>query len=212
MDTAPIIYLIEGICIGFIASIPLGPIGVLCIQRTIHRGKRAGFASGLGAATSDFIYALIACFSISMVTNFISEHEKILSILGALVLIGLGLKIFFTNPTPQMKQPQHKRNTALLQDYLSTLLLTITNPLAIFLFIAAFSIVGTIDNIYTQILLLIGVFAGASTWWFILTMLVGIFRKRLMSNLYYLNRIAGAIIIALVVIGLVVEFIKRIVA
>lgn len=208
-----IIFLIKGIAIGFLASIPLGPIGVLCIQRTLSRGRRSGFASGLGAASSDFIYAIIAGFSVSMVMEFVQQQQKLLTILGAIILIGLGLKIYFTNPAKQMHNQPRKRSSGLWQDYISTFFLTITNPLAIFLFLGAFSVVGGETTIYTQCAMLSGVFCGAATWWLVLTLLVGIFRKKFtIKRIYYLNKVAGSCIIGLVLVTLIFEFFRNIFA
>ena len=211
----------DGFIVGFLASVPLGPIGVLCIQRTLNRGRRSGFVSGLGAASSDLIYAMIAGFSVSMVMNFVEEQKHLLSIVGAVILIGLGLKIYFTNPAKQMRRQQQqqrqysqhqRRGSNLWQDYLSTFFLTITNPLAIFLFLTGFSLVGGERSFELQAIMLGGVFIGASTWWFVLTMLVGLFRKKLtLKRLYYINKTAGAIIIALVLIALIGDTIKRII-
>jgi threonine/homoserine/homoserine lactone efflux protein len=162
----------------------------------------SGFASGLGAASSDLIYAIVAGFSVSMVMEFVKSQEQMLTLLGALVLVGLGLKIFFSNPIKQMRNQRvtPRRSSGLWQDYISTFLLTIANPLAIFLFVAGFSLVGGGDGIIGRVALLCGVFVGAAAWWFILTMLVGLFRKKLtLKRLYYLNKIAGAVIIILAI-------------
>lgn len=91
-------YIFEGIAIGFLASVPLGPIGVLLIQRTLNKGRWSGLVSGLGAAFSDTIYAIIAVFSLSYVVTFIREQEFLIQIFATLLLIGLGVKIFITNP------------------------------------------------------------------------------------------------------------------
>lgn len=204
--------LIEGISIGFLASIPLGPIGVLCIQRTVNKGRMSGFVSGLGAASSDLIYAIIAGFSIGFITQFVEEQKVLIAILGALFLIGLGLKIFFTDPAKQFKTTPQKRSLNLWQDYISTFFLTITNPFALFLFMMAFSIVGGERTFYMQLLMLSGVFLGAGSWWAVLTQLVGLFRKKLtIKRLYYFNKTAGLLIIVLVIVTTIVEFIKYIV-
>lgn len=204
--------LIQGVMIGFMASMPLGPIGVLCIQRTLYKGRWSGFASGLGAATSDFIYAVIAGFSVSLVVSFIEEYQQALTWLGAFILIGLGLKIFFSNPVKQMRKQQNKRSTGLLQDYGSTFALTFTNPLAIFLFLSLFSIFGAVDSLIEQVVRMLGVGAGASLWWFTLVMLVGLFRKYFtLKRLYYMNKVAGAIIVLLVLGGLLYEPLCRLI-
>ncbi|MBR6252072.1 MAG: LysE family transporter [Bacteroidales bacterium] len=204
-----LINLFKGMCIGFTASVPLGPIGVLVIQRTLSKGRRYGYVSGVGAATSDFVYALVAGFSVSLVMEFVEAHQQILIVVGALVLLVLGLKIFFTNPAKQMRLQRRKRNSGLWQNYISTFFLTITNPLAMFLFLGAFTLVGGERDIYTQSALILGVLLGASLWWLVLTMLVGIFRKKLtIRRLYYINKTAGAIIVALVVVALFMELFK----
>lgn len=195
--------LIEGIAIGFLASMPLGPIGVLCIQRTINKGRWSGFASGLGAASSDFIYAVIAGFSVSLVVRFIEEYQEALTWVGAIILIGLGLKIFFSNPVKQMRNQQNKKTKNLIQDYASTFALTFTNPLAIFLFLSLFSLFGGEKTFLEQMIRMLGVGGGASLWWLTLVMLVGLFRKHFtLKRLYYMNKVAGAIIVLLVLIGL----------
>ncbi|MCQ2202521.1 MAG: LysE family transporter [Bacteroidales bacterium] len=198
--------LIQGIMIGFLASMPLGPIGVLCIQRTLYKGRWSGFASGLGAATSDFIYAVIAGFSVTLVVSFIEEYQEMLTWLGAVILIGLGLKIFFSNPVKQMRKQQSKKSKTLLQDYGSTFALTFTNPLAIFLFLSLFSIFGGEKTLVEQLVRMLGVGVGASLWWLTLVMLVGLFRKYFtLRRLYYMNKVAGAIIVLLVLGGLLYE-------
>lgn len=203
--------LIQGIVIGFLASMPLGPIGVLCIQRTISKGRWSGFASGLGAATSDFIYAVIAGFSVSLVVSFIEEYQQALTWVGAIILIALGLKIFFSNPMKQMANSSSKKSSNLWQDYGSTFALTFTNPLAIFLFLSLFSIFGGEKTFVEQIVRMLGVGVGATCWWLTLIMLVGFFRKYFtLKRLYYMNKVAGAVIVLLVLIGLFGHLISEI--
>ncbi|MCI5777176.1 MAG: LysE family transporter [Bacteroidales bacterium] len=203
----------EGISVGFVASVPLGPIGVLCIQRTLSKGRRSGFASGCGAASSDFIYAVVAGFSISMVTDFVQAHRQTLFIGGALVLIFLGIRMLISKPHLQLRQQRQTRQTkaSLWQDFVSTFFLTISNPLALFVFMGAFSLVGVQETRLERILIVGGVFVGAITWWFILTLLVGLFRRMLtLRRLLYITRIAGAIIIGLVAISGIVEIVDHI--
>lgn len=202
-------YLWEGLIIGFAASVPLGPIGVLCIQRTLNKGRLSGFVSGLGAASSDFIYAIIAGYSVSFVTKFIEEQMFLIKIFGAAILLFLGIKIYLTNPAVQMRR-QRKRSAGIFQDYLSTFFLTITNPLAIFLFITAFSVFGSERTFITQSILMCGVFTGASLWWLTLSSLVGLFRKKLsLRRLYWINKIAGSIIVIAVVVSFTIIMLKE---
>ena len=205
-----LIYLLDGIIVGFSASVPLGPIGVLCIQRTLNRGRLAGFVSGLGAAMSDTIYAIVAGFGLSLVLDVIEAQMFWLQLAGAIILIVMGVKIFLTNPAIQLRRQKNK-NTSLIQDFVSTFIITITNPLAIFLFIAAFSVVGGEKQFDMQLMLVSGVFIGAASWWLTLTSLVGLFRKKInLRRLYWINKIAGSTIVILVVVASITLLIKEI--
>ncbi len=204
--------ILDGIIVGFSASVPLGPIGVLCIQRTLNKGKLSGFASGLGAATSDTIYAIIAGFSLSFIVGFIESQILWIQIFGAIILISMGLKIFNTNPAVQLRR-QKRKSKSLVQDFFSTFFLTIANPLAIFLFLAFFAglgVVATDQSAIDQFVLISGVFLGAATWWFILTSLIGLFRSKInLRRLFWINKIAGGAIVILVCIAFSVWIIKE---
>lgn len=199
-------FILSAIVIGVLASIPLGPIGVLCIQRTLNKGRLSGFISGLGAAMSDTIYAIIAGFSLSFIIGFIETQILWIQIIGAIILIGMGLRIFYTNPAVQLRK-QKKRNRSLAQDFFSTFLLTISNPLAVFLLMAlftAFRVVQADHNGVEQVVLIVGIFAGASLWWFTLSGLVNLFRSKInLRRLFWINKIAGSSIVVLVVIAFV---------
>lgn len=205
--------LAEGISVGFISSIPLGPIGVLCIQRTLSKGRMSGFASGAGAASSDFLYALVAGFSVSMVTNFVEQHQTMLMIGGAVVLIILGVKMMRSKPHVQMRQRRDNKHRSLWRDYVSTFLLTITNPLALFVFIGAFSLMGVHSSRPERVLVVGGVLIGALCWWLLLTVMVGLFRKKItLRRLLHINRIAGAMIVLLVIAALISELLELLAA
>jgi len=200
-------YILDGVVIGFSASVPLGPIGVLCIQRTLNKGRLSGFVSGLGAAMSDTIYAIIAAYSLSFIVGFVESKLLWIQTFGALVLIGLGLKIFYSNPAVQLRR---QRNTSrnLVQDFVSTFFLTITNPLAIFLFFGFFAGLGVVPrdrDWIGQLILIGGVFVGASIWWFILTGLVSLFKSKInLRRLWWINKIAGAAIVVFVIFAFTV--------
>ncbi len=202
----------DGIIIGFSASVPLGPIGVLCIQRTLNKGHLAGFFSGLGAAFSDTVYAIIAGFSLSFIVAFIEAQLLYIQIFGACILIGLGVKIFYSNPAKQLRK-QKKGKGTLFQDFVSTFLITISNPLAIFLFLAFFAGFGVVKpggNVIDHMLLILGVMAGASIWWLILTSIVSLFRSKInLRRLWWLNKIAGAAIVIFVIIAFVFFLIEN---
>jgi threonine/homoserine/homoserine lactone efflux protein len=195
-------YFIDGFIVGLIASVPLGPIGVLCIQRTLSKGRLSGFISGLGAATSDAIYAIIACFSLSYVVSFIEKQMLWLQIFGVILLTFLGLKIFFSNPAIQLRR-QKSNSKNYHQDFISIFFITISNPLYVFLFIGIFAglrFVQPENNIFGQLFLIFGVFSGAACWWFVLTSIINLFRTKInLRRLWWINKIAGA---AILLVGL----------
>lgn len=197
---------IKGIIVGLLASIPLGPIGVICIQRTINKGKVSGFLSGLGAASADTIFAAIAGFSLTFIINYIEERQIIFQAVGGVVVFLLGIKIFFTNPVKQLRRHKRKKDN-LLEDYLSVLAVTITNPLAVFLFIALFASLGVVtDNINwaKSLITTSGVFLGAAIWWYILTSLVNIYRRKFrLRQLWWINKISGAAIFTLGAVAII---------
>jgi threonine/homoserine/homoserine lactone efflux protein len=200
-------FIINGILIGLLATIPLGPIGVLCIQRTLSKGRWSGFISGLGAAASDSIYAVIACFSLSYVMTFVEKQILYLQIFGLILLLFLGFKIFYTNPAVELRR-QRQKSSSFFQDFASTFFLTISNPLYIFLFLglfATFMISDSQHNILSQLLIICGVFIGAALWWFLLTSIVNLFRAKInLRRLWWINKIAGGTIIVLVTVAFVV--------
>lgn len=201
-------YVIDGMIIGFSASVPLGPIGVLCIQRTLNKGRLSGFISGLGAAFSDAIYAVIAGFSLSFIVTFIEQQLLYIQIFGAILLIVLGINIFYSNPAVQLRK-QRKGKSNLFQDFFSTFLITISNPLAIFLFLAFFASFGAVkpgDDVSNQFALIGGVLIGASFWWFILSSIISLFRSKInLRRLWWLNKITGAAIVILVIIAFIIS-------
>ncbi|MDR2885378.1 MAG: LysE family translocator, partial [Rikenellaceae bacterium] len=192
--------LIRGIIIGLTASIPLGPIGVLCIQRTLSKNHKSGFVSGLGSATADLVFASVALFSLTVVLSFIESHLMLIKAIGGACVIGVGAHIFFTNPVVQIRRNRAGK-TNLWQDYISLFFITIANPAFILIFVALFAAFGfsAADLGFAKAQLLVaGVFLGASLWWFMLTFSVNLLRKRFRPrHLLWMNRISGSVIVAL---------------
>ncbi|PKP22292.1 MAG: lysine transporter LysE [Bacteroidetes bacterium HGW-Bacteroidetes-21] len=189
--------LINGIIIGMSASIPLGPIGILCIQKTINKGHFAGMVAGAGAAFADTFYAVIAGFGVTFITNFIEEQQIYIKIIGGIILLILGYRIFSTNPAIQIRK--NRNNNNFLTDFFAIFILTLSNPMTIFFFGAAFAGFGIVreQSNWAELLQLIGgVFLGAAAWWFILTTFVNIFRKKFrLKRLWWINKIAGSLVI-----------------
>ncbi|MCA1029609.1 LysE family transporter [Bacillus timonensis] len=196
--------LLKSILLGFSVSAPVGPIGILCMQRTLEHGKRAGFLTGLGAASANVVYASFAAFSFTLVSHYLVEYQTVLQAVGGLFLGYLGVKIFLKQPA------QHAANLKgnhLLFMYLSTFFLMITNPMTIFNFVAMFAGIGVQMNslsIQSASALVIGVFLGAITWWFILSTFVSLFKKKFTYLvLALINKLAGATITSLGLVALV---------
>jgi len=194
----------EGFIIGIAVSVPLGPLGMLCIKRTVNKNWKSGFISGLGIATSDVFYAIIAGFSLTMIIDFVRSYEIYFKILGASMVVLLGLYIFFSNPAKDIQKFKRKGNSY-LQDFLTAFLLTISNPLPVFIFIAIFtsySLVLLMSQPFEALLLIGGIFMGGATWWFILTGLANLFKHKLtIDTLWWANKIIGLGVI-LIAVGL----------
>lgn len=187
---------IQGILIGLFVSIPMGPIGVLCIQRTLQQGRLSGFISGLGAACADTLFASIAGLGMTMVSDFFQEQKMYIMLVGAVILIFLGCRMFFRNTIKQIRTYKCKK-TNLLSDFVSVFALTITNPLTIIFYGIVFASFGMVqDNFWSLGMVLSGIFCGAISIWFVLSTFVNIFRKYFcLRVIFYINKIAGIIIV-----------------
>lgn len=193
----------KGVITGLAVSIPLGPLGILCIQRTVNKTWKSGIFSGIGIATADTLYAFIAGFSLSIIIDFIRTYELYFKLFGLIVLIILGIYIFRSNPTQEM-QGYKRRGTSYLQDFFTTFLVTLSNPLSIFVFVAIFtsySIVLQFSHPMEALLTIGGIFSGCSLWWFTITGLANLFRHKFTINtLYWANRIIGLGVILIAVV------------
>lgn len=190
--------LIKGFIIGVSVSVSIGPVGVMVIQRTLNKGRWSGFVSGMGAAAADTIYAIIAGFSITYIISFIKGNQLLFQLLGGIVLLVIGFKIFFTNPALQLKKQRRKKSKH-FEDFFSMFLLTVSNPVAVFLFIAIFAGLGLLDqhsDYFEATLIVIGVSTGASIWWFFLSSIINRFKSKFrLKSLWWLNKISGASVI-----------------
>ena len=191
----PITFLLKGLIIGFSIAAPVGPIGILCIRRSIASGRLHGFLSGIGAATADAFYGSIAAFGLTFISDFLIHQKFWLGMIGGLFLGYLGITTFLSKPS---QNSPRVGSDNLLNAYGATFLLTLTNPLTILTFAAIFAGLGliTVSGAYNSAaLMVLGVFLGSSCWWFLLSMLTGMFRKRInFSMLIWLNRFAGLLI------------------
>ena len=198
---------IQGILIGLFVSIPMGPVGVLCIQRTLQQGRLSGFVSGLGAATADTMFAGIAGLGLTLVSDFFQEQKTWIMLVGAVILIVLGLRMFFRNTIKQVRAYKYKQSN-LISDFVSIFALTITNPLTIIFYgivFASFDMVQ--DNITSLQIILLGIFLGAMSIWFVLSTFVNLFRKHFrLRIIFYINKTVGIIIIIFGIIAVINAF------
>ncbi len=194
---------LRGFIIGFSIAAPVGPIGVLCIRRTLADGRAYGFVSGLGAASADAFFGIIAALGLTLVSSFLIDQANGLRLIGGAYLCYLGVKTFRARPADRAVTAQGR---GLLGAYTSTLFLTVTNPLTIFAFAAILAGLGAgaaNGNALGALRLVLGVFLGSSTWWLILVTFTSLFRSKLTTaGLAWVNRASGAVILAFGVIVL----------
>ncbi len=191
------LFLLKGIILGLSIAAPVGPIGILCIRRTLANGMGIDFISGLGAATADALYGLIAALGISVVSVFLLDHQVYLRLSGGLFLLYLGFATFRSIPV-EVSATAHENVKGFLGAYISTVFLTITNPMTILSFAAVFAGLGSDDkagDYLSSVLLVVGVFSGSTLWWFILSGMVSALRQKFdKKRLRWVNRISGLII------------------
>lgn len=207
-----IFFIIKGILIGISVSAPLGPIGVLCIQRTLNKGFKSGFVSGVGAASADIIYAVIAGFSITFISDFLIENQNYIRIIGGMFLIFIGAKIFTSNPAKQIRRLRTKGNNY-YKDFITSFFVTVSNPITILAFgaiFASFNMIEKGSETFPVIILVVTVFSGAILWWLSLISIVTIFKSKIrLRNLLWINRVTGVLIIIFALFVIISVFIPE---
>ncbi len=191
-----ILLFFKGIIIGALMSFPFGPTGLLLIHRTLSNGRTSGFLSGMGVATGDTIFAIIAGFGISFIVHFLEAGQFYFHLLGSLIIILLGLRIFISNPVKKFRyrKVEDKRR---LWHYFSGMFLSLSNPFMLFAFLAVFTTLNLLDkdSFMPALNIISGFFVGATTWWFLISSVVNRLSRRIkLRNIFWLNRIAGAAI------------------
>jgi len=189
-------FFLQGLLIGFSIAAPVGPIGVLCIRRSLADGPRAGLAVGMGAATADAAYGCIAGFGLTAVSSFLVGQQFWLGLIGGLFLCWLGARTFISPPATNAADAKGGNLAAI---YFSTLLLTLTNPATILSFIAVFAGMGlgAATDYRAASVLVLGVFLGSACWWLLLSNGVSLFRSRVTPRwMQGINRFSGCLLIA----------------
>ena len=186
---------LKGFVIGFSIAAPVGPIGVLCIRRTLAEGRAVGLVSGLGAATADAIYGCIAGFGLTFISTLLIREQTWFRIIGGLFLCYLGLKALLSRP---VEETVSAKGSGLIGAYVSTFFLTLTNPMTILSFMAIFAGLGIASasgNYISAGILVFGVFSGSAFWWLLLSGGVAVFQSKFnLRELKWVNRISGLII------------------
>lgn len=187
-------FLFKRLLIGFSIAAPVGPIGVLCIKRTLIAGRSSGFVSGIGAATADALYGAVAAFGLTGISYFLIAHSFWLRLVGGVFLAYLGIKALIAS-SPKAVPAVHR---SLIADYLSTVSLTLANPATILAFIAIFAGVGLGEirpSISAAVLMVVGVFVGSTLWWLILSTGVSALKSRSSSSLLKVANILSGLIL-----------------
>jgi threonine/homoserine/homoserine lactone efflux protein len=196
-------FLLKGLVIGFSIAAPVGPIGILCIRRSLRDGMRAGFIAGLGAATADAAYGAVAGFGLAAVSGFLVGHRQPIGLIGGAFLCYLGARTWMSKPAADSAPD---RGAGPVTAYASTFLLTLANPATILSFAAIFAALGlgaSVDYGAASTMVL-GVFAGSALWWFILSAGVGLVRSRMTPAwMRAVNRVSGAVLLSFGFLALV---------
>lgn len=186
---------IRGLILGFAIAAPVGPIGLLCIQRTLNEGRAIGLVSGLGAATADAIYGAIAAFGLTLVAGFLVDQQHWLSLAGGVFLCYLGARTILATPAVAGARADA---TGILGAYGTTLALTLTNPMTILAFVAIFAGAGlaaSAGDHWAALTIVLGVFCGSAAWWLVLSTGVSLLRGSITPPvMVWINRIAGVVI------------------
>lgn len=202
--------LVKGFIIGVVVSAPMGPVGVLCIQRTLNKGRWYGFVTGLGASVSDLIYALITGYGMSFLFDFITANIFYLQLIGSVMLLIFGIYTFRSNPVESIRPASQTKGTY-FHNFFTALIVTLSNPLIIFLFIglfARFAFVIPGIPIYEQFVGYLAIVLGAFTWWFGITYFVNKVRTRFnMRGIWVINRIIGVIVMIISIAGFILTLI-----
>lgn len=197
-------HLLRGMLLGLAIAAPVGPIGVLCIRRTLTQGQAIGFVSGLGAATADVLYGCIAALGLTAISSQLVHHQRWLSLGGGLFLCYLGARTLLSRPA---ERPAAAGSHSFPGAFFSTLLLTLTNPMTVLSFTAIFAGlgVGRIEGGYTAAgMVVLGVFLGSAGWWLMLSAGVNLLRGKFDARaLLWVNRISGIIILGFGLVALI---------
>lgn len=197
--------LLKAFAIGICASVPIGPIAILVLQKSLSYGHKAGFATGLGATTVDTTYAIVSIFALAVAQNFLNTYETFIFLIGGIIVAALGWSMAFKDPFRKMKPGEEERGAS-IKDYLQAVATALSNPGAIFVMFALFAFFGVDaeDKGFRVFPIILAVAAGSMAYWFAFSRMFGTWRRAIdLKSLIWLNRIAGVVlmIIGIALIG-----------
>jgi threonine/homoserine/homoserine lactone efflux protein len=189
------LYLLEGAVIGFSLAAPIGPVGILCVRRTLEHGARHGLVIGVSAAACDMVNGIIAAFGITLVSDFIALEQYRIRLVGGIILLIMGYIVCRARPLADKVATAPRGRT---WTFFSTALLVFTNPLTLFAFAAAFAVIGVknvVGHPVSGLMLVVGVFLGSLSWFVLLTGLAHFFKEKVMRvGLTLVNRVSGVLL------------------
>lgn len=200
--------IVKGIIIGIVASAPMGPVGVLCIQRTLNKGRAYGLVTGIGAASSDILYALLTGYGLSLLYDVISNQTTIywMQLIGAVIMFIFGVHTYRTNPVQNTRNVSHNKSS-LLRNGVTGFFITLANPMIIMLFLALFTpfdFVMTEKPMFYQFMGYLSIFAGAMLWWLFITFVVNKLRTHFdVRGIWIINRVIGGAVMIGSLVGAV---------
>ena len=198
--------IVKGFIIGVVVSAPLGPVGVLCIQRTLNKGRWYGFVTGLGASLSDIAYALLTGYGMSFVFDYINKNIFYLQLLGSIMLLLFGIYTFRSNPVQSIR-PASSNKGSYFHNFITAFFVTLSNPLIIFLFIGLFARFAFVQPgvvVFEEITGYLAIASGALVWWLGITYFVNKVRTKFnLRGIWILNRVIGSIVMLVSVAGLI---------
>ncbi len=198
-------YFFEGLLIGVLVSIPVGPVGIYIVIKSITKGRSSGLISGLGAVTADIIFSVVAAASVSLIIGFVEEKRIIFQFIGGLVVLAIGIKVFRDNPVKDVRHPVKSKGKHFIDDYVTVLLMVLANPITLLLYVGIFaSIHFPSDKSFMAGpgLTIIGLVTAATTWWLLATYYLSKFGKKIrLRRILWFNKIAG---LGITIFGIVV--------
>lgn len=201
-----LIIFMKGVILGMGVSAPPGPNAMVMVNRTLRKGHFSGFMTGMGVATADTIFAIIAGLGLSYIISFINQESFWIKLGAGLLVAAIGIRLFLSNPIPDIRSRMRDNSkNNLIQDFFSVFMMALTNPFSIFIFIALFPGMGISfkgAGLFIPAIIILGIFTGASLWWFTFSWLLSRYSRSMkLRNIVTLTRISGAVII---IIGMAV--------